>query len=297
MVRHQTSSASAATEDRPIEYGEHAGENAPRARAKDRYGNAEGAEYDLARDGAFNGKKVTVLHLYQGEGFDFSEPKAALKQKGFKVSRLGAVPSAQELERELADASQLWVISSPGAGGGVGYGYEMLLRQMGRGGHGELPQLQGSLGADHIGVITRFYKRGRGLFLWGDNDPYHVEANQLAQPLFGVTLAGGDMADQTVGVRRNGQGPGVVPDHLLTTGIEQLYEGITVSSLQGGQLRPLIFGSFGGTVAGFHDDKGRRAIVDGGFTRLYHKWDTAGTARYVTNAAAWLANTERFGQR
>ena len=40
---------------------------------------------------------------------------------------------------------------------------------------------------------------------------------------------------------------------------------------------------------------GRRALVDGGFTRLYHKWDSAGTDRYVVNAAAWLANIERFG--
>ena len=31
------------------------------------------------------------------------------------------------------------------------------------------------------------------------------------------------------------------------------------------------------------------------FTRLYVKWDTAGTGRYVKNAAAWLVNVERFG--
>ena len=37
------------------------------------------------------------------------------------------------------------------------------------------------------------------------------------------------------------------------------------------------------------------AVIDGGFTRLYVNWDTAGTARYVKNAAAWLQNYERFG--
>ena len=31
------------------------------------------------------------------------------------------------------------------------------------------------------------------------------------------------------------------------------------------------------------------------FTRLSNKWDSAGTGRYVMNAAAWLANYERFG--
>lgn len=48
-------------------------------------------------------------------------------------------------------------------------------------------------------------------------------------------------------------------------------------------------------VAAYFDRDGKRAIVDGGFTRLYVNWDTAGTGRYVKNSAAWLANVERFG--
>jgi hypothetical protein len=34
--------------------------------------------------------------------------------------------------------------------------------------------------------------------------------------------------------------------------------------------------------------------VDGGFTRLYNNWESAGTDRYIINAAAWLLNIERF---
>src|SRR5690554_454547 len=49
----------------------------------DTYGNAEGNQYDLAVDGAFDGQTIVVLHLYAGEGFDFSLPTAALKEKGF----------------------------------------------------------------------------------------------------------------------------------------------------------------------------------------------------------------------
>ena len=60
-------------------------------------------------------------------------------------------------------------------------------------------------------------------------------------------------------------------------------------------LTPLIWGSAGNLVASFYDKQGKRAILDGGFTRLYIKWDSAGTGRYITNAAAWLANYERFG--
>ena len=58
--------------------------------------------------------------------------------------------------------------------------------------------------------------------------------------------------------------------------------------------QPLIYGSADNLVAAFYDHGGKRAILDGGFTRLYLKWDTAGTARYVKNSAAWLANSERF---
>ena len=60
------------------------------------------------------------------------------------------------------------------------------------------------------------------------------------------------------------------------------------------QLTPLIYGSANNLVAAFYDRDGKRLIFDGGFTRLYNKWDTAGTGRYVKNAAAWLANVERF---
>ena len=84
--------------------------------------------------------------------------------------------------------------------------------------------------------------------------------------------------------------------HLLTTGLEYVYEGITIATIDANEtLEPLIYGSAGNLVAAFYDKGGKRAILDGGFTRLYYKWDTAGTGRYVKNAAAWLVNAERFG--
>lgn len=62
-------------------------------------------------------------------------------------------------------------------------------------------------------------------------------------------------------------------------------------------LTPLIHGSAGNVVAAIYDKDNKRAIMDGGFTRLFYKWESAGTARYIKNAAAWLANHERFGDR
>jgi hypothetical protein len=47
-------------------------------------------------------------------------------------------------------------------------------------------------------------------------------------------------------------------------------------------------------VTAIYDSEGRRALVDGGFTRLFIQWDDAGTARFVCNAAAWLGNWDRY---
>ena len=77
----------------------------------DSYGNAQGNQYDLAVDGAFEGQTIAVLHFYTA-GFDFSLPKKALAEKGFSVYRwLNAAPEPKELEEALEKSCQLWIIS------------------------------------------------------------------------------------------------------------------------------------------------------------------------------------------
>lgn len=240
--------------------------------AEDQYGNAAGASYDLAVDGAFEGQTVAVIHLYTGMGgekFDFEDPKAALKQKGFSVYRwMNKAPSPKELEAKLKKACQLWVIADENR----------------------------HLNDEHLKVIKDFYDSGRGVYIWGDNTPYHNDANFLAQALFDSEMNGGYWADKVVHMKLEGQTSGLLPNHLLTTGLEHIYEGVTIAAIKmTGGLQPLIWSSDGNVVAAFYDRGGKRAILDGGFTRLYNKWDTAGTGRYVKNAAAWLANYERFG--
>lgn len=237
----------------------------------DKYGNAEGNEYDLATDGAFEGNTVAVLHLYTGEGFDFALPKAALEEKGFSVFRwIDHPPSAKELKKQLEKASQLWVISSN-------------LRE---------------LNDEHAQVIKEFFESGKGLYIWGDNAPYYNDANFLAQKIFGTTMNGNVMADKTVGISGEAANKaGIVNGHLISTGIANIYEGITIATITPTQdMTPLIYGSDGNLVAAVYEKDGKRAILDGGFTRLFLKWDTAGTGRYVKNAGAWLVNYERFGK-
>ena len=63
------------------------------------------------------------------------------------------------------------------------------------------------------------------------------------------------------------------------------------------KLKPLMYSSDGKVVAAYSDADKKRVLIDGGFTRLCNKWDSAGTDRYVVNAAGWLGNFERFGWR
>ncbi|RKG85966.1 hypothetical protein [Corallococcus terminator] len=239
-----------------------------RPAARDGFGNAGGNQNDLAVDGAFDGQTVAVLQFYT-TNFDFSLPKAALKEKGFSVYRwVNSAPSPQELRKGLQKACQLWIISDSTR----------------------------RLTPEHVKVIKEFFDAGHGVYIWGDNEPYYADANVVGEALLGTSMQGDVIGDQTVGLRKDGAGPGLLRRHLLTTGLEYLYEGITIATIQPNpQLTPLLHGSAGNMVAAFYDNGGKRAIFDGGFTRLYNKWDTAGTARYVKNAAAWLTNVERFG--
>ena len=234
----------------------------------DRWGNAQGNGNDLAVDGAFEGQTVAVIQLY---AFDFELARAALKEKGFSVYRWNGVPTPAELEKALAKSSQLWIIADQAR----------------------------HLNDEHLRVIKKFYDEGHGLYIWGDNQPYYADANFVSQALFGTQMLGDLRGDHTVTLWKSPSltaAGGLKPNHLLTTGLEHIYEGITIATIQPNEmLEPLIYGSAGNLVASYYDKNGRRAILDGGFTRLYNKWDTAGTARYVKNAASWLVNAERFG--
>jgi len=237
---------------------------------KDHHGNARGNQYDLAVDGAFDGQTILVLQLYHEPNFDFELPKTALKEKGFSVYRyIGNPPSADQLKKDLKKACQVWIISDSYA----------------------------KLTTDHLDAIKNFFDAGKGVYIWGDNEPYYADANQLARHLIGAEMQGNLMGDQEVGLQENLHSPGLRPNHLITTGLEHVYEGITIATLKDHPtLEPIIYGSAGNLVTAAYEKDGKRLILDGGFTRLYVKWNTAGTGRYIKNAAAWLVNVERFGE-
>jgi hypothetical protein len=228
---------------------------------RDRFGNAKGNHNDLGRDGAFEGSVIGVIQLYFGEGFDFSLPRTALEEKGFRIKLERSVP--RDMKAFLADCTQLWVISTSVV----------------------------QFNAEQIAGVKAFWDSGKGVAIWGDNEPYYADANAIMQAMLpGTSMHGNVYGGKQVQPNSTGSGPGF-RQHLVTTGIENLYEGITIATITHNghkSLTPLIYGSAGNLVATVFDDGKRRAIFDGGFTRLFCSWNTAGSARYVKNLAAWL---------
>jgi len=257
-------------------YTQNAGKTSIQGVPSDHYGNAKGSKWDLARNRAFKGYSIVVLQLiresyavdeYVGfPRFDFKKPSKALKKKGFKVIRFVEIPpSPNELEVILTKASQLWIIS------------------------GNTKKLN----SHHLAVIQKFHESGRGLFIWGDNPPWIADANFILKEMFSTRLSGNYEGEQILSEATESSIVGFRA-HLITTGINQLYEGSTISSVKlHSSLERVITSSDGKCVTACYDNGNSRAIIDGGFTRLYNKWDNAGTARFVVNCAAWLVNLER----
>lgn len=243
-------------------YAQHAGMNEIAGAGSDEYGNAHGSEYDLIEDGSIIEAQVLILNLCSEA--NVIQPKAALERKGFEVIELR---DCSRLSDALDDAAELWVISD---------------------------RVQ-HLTPSALDAIESFFYEGRGLYVWGDNDPYFVDANLILQRLFKVSMFGDSPGDGVVTLRTPGASSGMVPGHLVTTGLRNVYEGRTIAEVPAtGGLNPLIYGSNGKVVTAYYDNRRCRAIIDGGFTRLYHNWESAGTDRYIVNAAAWLLNVERF---
>jgi hypothetical protein len=151
--------------------------------------------------------------------------------------------------------------------------------------------------------------KGNGVYIWGENHPCYEDANRLGKYLIGAQMSGNVPGGNIVKERPIGSDASGFVQHLITTGLETLFEGVTVATIHQDynfhkqKMKPLVYGSDQITANGrkqqnlvtaIYEQDGRRLVIDTGFTRLYCNWDSAGTGRYVSNAAAWLANFERY---
>eukprot|EP00727_Mastigamoeba_balamuthi_P000599 m51a1_g10536 hypothetical protein (202) ;mRNA; r:253254-253859 len=187
---------------------------------------------------------------------------------------MNASTTPEALERELERSGQLWIIS--------GISVSTVLRD------------------EHVRLITEFWESGRGLYLCGGNAPPYTDVNPISLKLFGAELTGGVTGDHVVSRRPEGRVDGTgFCDHPIMHGLNNLYEGVVVSSVTRSSsaspaLKDVVVGSDGTVVVAAYEADGRRCVIDGGWARLCSKWGSVGTERYVVNAASWLTNVEKF---
>ncbi|AWM35977.1 hypothetical protein GobsT_62810 [Gemmata obscuriglobus] len=301
---------------------------APPQRAPlDRFGNPVGPEYGLARDGEFKGTKILFWCAFQNAGNVFFGPTnplwKALEDKGFVVRRA----FGRFDPRWLKEADQLWVVSSGRLELPAGVTPELLVEAMGLLPAGAAPSgltpaeyqfivratLDVAFSPRHAldergyAAIEAFVRAGKGLCLLADDEPFTAEADELARRLFGARVSGNYHADKIAAVRGRGLTPAEVrrfggqfevEPHPLLTGVNFLFEGITVSHVGPADgLEAALAASDGKTLLAVSKVPGRRVVIDCGFTRYCHGptertsyiVKTPGTVRLGQNVAAYLA--------
>lgn len=299
----------------------------PKPPVLDRFGNPVGSEYGLGRDGEFKGQKLLFWCAFENAGNVFFGPTnplwKALEAKGFVVRRVfGKFNPAW-----LKEADQLWVLSSGRMELPPGVTPDLLAEAVGLlpaeavpSGF-TLPEYQfvvratldvafsprHALDEKAFGAIEEFVKAGKGLCLLADDEPFTAEADELARRLFGARVGGNYLADKTAAVKGRGLTPADVrkfggqfeaADHALLTGVNLLFEGITVSHVtKSDKLDAALAASDGQTLLAVSKVPGQRVVIDCGFTRYCHGptertsyvLKTAGTVRLGQNVAAYLA--------
>jgi hypothetical protein len=293
----------------------------------DQFGNPVGDEFGLGQPGEFRGKKLLFWSGFEGAGRVFFGPTnplwKALERQGFTVRReFGRFNPAW-----LKEIDQLWILSTGRFELPVGITPELLALAVNQlppavvpSGF-TLPEYQFVVRATldvmfspcyplderAYSAIVDFVKAGKGLCLLSDDEPFTVESNELARRLFGVGVGGNYLADQVAVVRgrkltpaeiRKFGGQYEVDDHPLLTGVNFLFEGITVSHVGvSDQLEVALKASNGQAIIAVSKVPGRKVVIDCGFTRYCHGptertsyiHKTAGTVRLGQNIAAWLA--------
>lgn len=257
----------------------------------DSFGNPKDRSFSLARDDEFKGKRLLAycnyseIRRYMYE--DTSPLWAALRKKGFEVTLKGDKFDPAWLET----ADQLWIFSSHLSGMDE-KGYE---------------------------AVEKFVNSGKGLYLLSDNNPYVAESSALVKRMYG-----GDVKDDYIGQKlavvkerkltqeqiakyvkaaqtqgNNGAettGHYLVDDHVLLTGLNFFWEGVTVSHVvTTSKLESAVLASDGKCLIAVSKVPKQRVVIDCGWTRYYPFCinNTAGTVRLAENVAAYLQRGDK----
>eukprot|EP00927_Polykrikos_kofoidii_P033274 TRINITY_DN28155_c0_g1_i1.p1 TRINITY_DN28155_c0_g1~~TRINITY_DN28155_c0_g1_i1.p1 ORF type:complete len:479 (-),score=57.66 TRINITY_DN28155_c0_g1_i1:143-1366(-) len=241
---------------------------------RDVHGNLMGERYDLAKDGSFEGFRLLIGCFYAGVASSLrllALPE--LHKKGWSVVVLqdvGDFTAALTCDRFHV----AWIISGS-----------------------DFPGPRDAFAK----AVRQFHETGRGIMIWADNAPFVVHANTVLRDLFDFQLQGLTPGGKVMQLG-DGTLPGHIAQHPITQGIENLYEGTTISYPDRVCDGWIVLGtSSDGKPAVVIKDASRgqagagKVVVDVGFTKLLKAfWKSAGTSRYVSNSCTWLAWRERF---
>lgn len=264
------------------------------------FGNPEGKGYGLAQTGEFTGARLLVWSVdpeVHANIFTDDNPLwAALRDKGFEI----------QMEREnfqgrwLGEADELWVFSGNLAG----------------------------MDEAAYAAVAAFVRAGKGLYLAADNEPYLVDAAQLAQRLFNTTVTGDFAGGNIIAVRGHGvtrddfqrlgndspppevsdgneaDSPDVanriniinrathyVDEHPLLTDVNFIFEGVTISHIEPTSRLQTVLTAFDQqALAAVSTEAGERVIVDCGWTRYYY----SSQGHFVTETAGTIRYAENI---
>ena len=224
---------------------------------------------DLIKKDSMTNFKISIFCFYQDEGPIYKDMVIVMKEKGFTVDVFDTIP--QNLDQILQNSNILIVIS----------GYENTLNQF------------------QINSIINYFNNGGSLYILGDNDPLFGEANQLLKPLFNTELIGDAPGDKFLNPSTYPNGIGFDQNHCIFSGINKLYEGVTVCYIENNNyqnLLPIMIGSDGKAIILCYENGKKRAVIDGGFTRMCYRWNESSTnnRRFVINVVGWLSKLDMF---
>ena len=237
----------------------------------DRFGNPEGRAFDLGGgdEDRVRGERILLYTCIGTTSFAEQELRALMAERGLRLD-IREAPSfgGCYLDAQLLAAySQLWFVS------------------------GGTP----TLSEQQVQMIVNYVRSGNGLAIWADNDPLYADANLLAWALTGSHFSGNRPADGVM-VPGSLETPGRFVEHQLTQGVDNLYEGITICTIDPVPGVTILGMSHDGQrCIGCFEQNGQRVVLDTGFTKLYKGYyqKSAGLGRYLSNIAFWLARGSR----
>ncbi|MEU8007718.1 VWA domain-containing protein [Catellatospora sp. NPDC049111] len=239
----------------------------------DEFGNPESRAYDLGGgdEDRIRGERILFYTCHIPDGpVAMAELKRMMAERGLQLDmHFGPATGPSDLTAGLlAGYTQLWYLSGD----------------------------RSTLSTQQVQLVADYVRRGNGLAIWADNEPFYADANLLAQALIGCRFSGNKQADRVMvpGAERS---RGHFIEHQLTQGVNNLYEGITICTIEAAPGTVALLGQShdGQFCMGCYEHDGQRIVLDSGFTKLYpdrlHR--SAGLGRYLSNIAFWLAKGSR----